>query len=64
MTEIEKKKTKKQDKISNEDIKPNDAWASKLLSVFSKTWTAYNKIIIWSRFLNVNINLISKVQEI
>ena len=64
MTEIEKKKKKKQDKISNEDIKPNDGWASKLLSVFSKTWTAHKKIIIWSRFLNVNINLISKVQEI
>ena len=64
MTEIEKKTKKTQEKISNEDIKPNDAWASKLLSIFSKTWTAYNTIILWSRFLKVNINLIPKVQEI
>ena len=48
-------------KISN---KPTGTWASKLLSIFSKTWTAYNTIILWSRFLKVNMNLISKVQEI
>ena len=54
---------KKQEKILNEEIKPNDAWASKLLSFFSKTWTDYNAIL-WSRFPKVNINLTSKVQEI
>ena len=53
---------KKQEKILNEEIKPNDAWA--LLSFFSKTWTAYNTIILWGRFPKVNINLTSKVQEI
>ena len=57
-------KKKKKKKETGENFEPNDAWASKLLSIVCKTWTAYNKIILWSRFLNVNINLISKVQEI
>ena len=65
MTEIENNNNKKkQEKIPNEEIKPNDASASKLLSFFSKIWTAYNTIILRSRFPQVNINLRSKVQEI
>ena len=65
MTEIENNNNKKkQEKIPNEEIKPNDASASKLLSLFSKIWTAYNTIILWSRLPQVNINLRSKVQEI
>ena len=40
MTGIEKKKKKKErnkeEKISNEEIRPNDPWASNLLSIFPR----------------------------